>query len=136
MVPFILGPREHHGVTSASEYEQAQRNAIARLKASGARFDVHDVATPLVAFVSANNWVVDCECGAGNAVDPTWGVACCFACGAVHRSIVFPGDRVEVEAVLLDRTNPQQRHWVPGESPAQLREENRAMKATEAKGRP
>lgn len=134
MVSFILGPREHHGVATATAYEQQQASAIARLRESGARFAVHDVRAPLVAFVSANSWVVNCECGAGNAVDPVWGIACCFGCGAIHRSVVFPGDVAAVEAALLERERPTERHWLPGETPDDLREQARVMRAKRTEG--
>lgn len=122
-VPFLYGPREHHGVKSAADYRKAQAAFLAKKQRRGQRFEVHVERTQAVAFVSAGSWVIQCECGAGNATDPAWGVACCFACGAIHESVIFPDDVKAIEAALLDRAQPMTRHWLPGESAADLRAE-------------
>lgn len=123
MVTHLYTPRDHHLVRTKDQYASLHAAKIAKRAKRGRRVEVHDSPAPLVAYVSANSWVVQCECGAGNATDPAWGVAYCFACGAVHRSIVFPDDVAGVEAALLDRGEVMTRHWQPGETADDLRRE-------------
>lgn len=124
MVNFILGPREHHLVKTPQEYLEAQAVFIRRRQEAGARYEVHEVLLPLSARIDHNTWVVDCECGAGNAVDPEWPIACCFGCGAIHRGIVFPPNRSFIEELLLKRPDVTHRNWRPGESLDALKQEN------------
>lgn len=131
MVPFLYTARDHHSVRTAEEYRLAQMAWLARRAAAGGRAVVHDSPGALAARIDANTWLVDCECGAGNATDPAWGVAYCFGCGAVHRTIVFPDPsvRAAIEATLIARATPFDRSWRPGEPVAALAEENRSIGA-------
>ncbi len=122
MYQVILSAREMHGCGSVKEYNRLHETEIARAQARGLRLIVHD-SHSLVARIDHGRWIVDCECGAGNATDPEWGVAFCFACGARHKA-TFPDDREGVEAVLLHRPRTETRNWFPGESVAQLQAEN------------
>jgi hypothetical protein len=127
VVPFLLTPREHHNVSSLEEYRERQAATIAERRRRGARYELHDVETPIEARVDAGTWLVDCECGAGNATDPAWGVACCFGCGAIHTTVVFPAPRTceAIERLLVARPKPIDRAWRPGESLVDLMRENR-----------
>ena len=127
MVPFILGAREHHNVASAAVYRQKQAEAIALKVRRGARYQIHTIADPIVAYVSAGTWVVSCACGAGNATDPEWGVAYCFACGAQYDHVVFPAEWAALETALLERPEPAMRHWLPGESVAEIETQTAMM---------
>lgn len=131
MVPIIYGPQEHHRVRSVEEYRRAQAAFIAKQAQSGARVAVHDSPAPLVARIDANTWLIDCECGAGNATHPDWALACCFGCGAIHTAIVFPDPllRGAIETVLLGRPRPFDRSWRPGETLETLVAENLAINA-------
>lgn len=126
MVPFIACAREHHRVRTPEEYLGAHRRFIEKQAAAGLRYEVHESRVIVTARVCANQWVVDCECGAGNATDPEWVLACCFGCGAIHRNILFPPDRERsaIEALLLARLRPRDRHWLPGESVGDLTHQN------------
>ena len=124
MVPFILTPREHHGVRTQEAYLTKHATFIAEAQRGGARYEVHDSPVVVAARVSGNQWVIDCECGAGNSVDPVWNLACCFGCGAIHRTVVVPPDWLEITRVLLDRIRPATRHWDPRESVEDLIAEN------------
>jgi hypothetical protein len=126
MVTFLYTAREHHGVNSAEEYAARHASFLAKKRARGMRFDVHESEGALVARVDANSWIVDCECGAGNATAPDWGVAYCFSCGAIHRAIVFPGqDNCDlIEAVLVERVKPMTRGWDPDQTLVDLVAEN------------
>lgn len=127
MVPFLLTPREHHNVSSLEEYRERQAAHIAERRRRGARYEVHEVDTPIAARVDAGTWLVDCECGAGNATDPAWGQACCFGCGAIHTAVVFPepNAREAIELLLVQRPRPIDRAWRPEESLVDLMLENR-----------
>lgn len=127
MVPVVYTARDMHAVTDAAEYARKQRKAIARAAKAGVRVAVHDSPAPVVAYVNANRWVVDCECGAGNATDPAWGIARCFACGATHTTVVFPDDAAAIAAALVERPHVGNRHWTPGETVAGLRAEHARM---------
>lgn len=113
MVPIIYCAREHHGVPTIEEYRARHAAAILERRRVGHRVAVHESSALLIARIDANTWCVDCECGAGNATDPEWGIACCWGCGAVHTSIQFPAkDAIAaIEAALLERPRPFHRFW-------------------------
>lgn len=120
----ILSPREHHSVRTLEEYRHRYRAAIARKQRRGHRVQIHRVETPLVARINHGSWIVDCECGAGNACDPAWPITFCFGCGAEH-DVVFPAAHAEIATVLLHRPKTETRNWFPHETVHELREENR-----------
>ncbi len=126
MVPFVYTARENHGVTSAEDYLQKHASFIAKKAKRGSRVVVHDAVDPIAARVDANRWLVDCECGNCCATDPAWAVACCYDCGAIHRTVVFPDDEMRelFESVLVERWRPMDRGWAPGETLVDLVAEN------------
>jgi hypothetical protein len=128
MVTIIAGIREQHLVRDKEQLLVQHRAMIQRQAGRGARVAVHTSNAPKTAYIDLGRWVIDCDCGAGNATDPEWGIACCFACGAVHVSVVFPEDRTEVERILLLRPESKTRNWKPqqGETAVLLAEENQA----------
>lgn len=128
----ILGPREHHNVADLASYRRAHAQAILRKRTLGQRVQVHASKAPVQARVDAGTWLIDCECGSGNAVDPEDKVALCFACGAVHENVEFPDDVKGIERLLLARPAQWRRGWRPGESSRDLLRENRALKVDEA----
>lgn len=72
-----------------------------------------DDTTPIVAFISISQWVINCQCGAGNSVHPEWKMAGCYSCGRIHTNIIIPSDYIEIEKVLEERP-PANRHFFPG----------------------
>lgn len=127
-IPFILAAREMHGVKSADDYLRRHAAFVARNAKRGARFQVHeDLTGSNPARIDAGRWVADCSCGNTCATDPAWGLACCFACGAIYRSVVFPEDRQAIEAILVERPHPMQRGWDIGETLADLIVENEGI---------
>ena len=118
--------RDTHLVWDSEAYARAQGIAIGKLRSRGRPVQVHDRADPIPARVNWNRWIVDCPCGAGAGVDWDAGVARCFLCGAVHRTVVLDADRAAIEAALLQRPTPNTRHWGPGETVAALEAENTA----------
>lgn len=86
---------------------------------------------PARARVDHNRWIADCpDCGGAEFV---WrdgpSVMICQNClnggiGHAWRAVEFPGDIAAIEAALLARPLPQNRHWSPGESVADLLAEN------------
>ena len=116
--------REMYAVQDSEAYAFAQALAIAKLRARGQPVQVHDQAEPVAARVDWNCWIVDCSCGSGAGVDWDAGVARCFLCGAVHRTVVLAVDRAAIEATLLTRPTPHVRHWWPTETVADLEAEN------------
>lgn len=129
MVPFLFSPREHHNVQSVEAYRSVHAAFLAKRASRGARYVVHASPAPVTARVDANTWLIDCECGAGNATDPAWGLACCFGCGAVHEAIVFPADVDVIEALLLARPDVPRRGWDVGQSLVDLIRENVSVDA-------
>jgi len=75
--------------------------------------------------VSGGYWVVMCVCGNAPSAHPDWHLACCFECGAIYRYLDVPIDRAEIESVLVRRPMAH-RHWVVGETVADLARENAA----------
>lgn len=141
MVPYVetvIGrDGAHAGITTPDEYLAAHRRFIGRKVSAGLRVRVHESLVLRQARVHVNQWIIDCECGAGNAVDPRWGgIACCFGCGAIHRNILFPQAWKAIERELVARTEVSVRHWVPGESVEQLAAETAMLaEAEQRKGR-
>lgn len=129
MVPFILTAREHHAVTSPTDLRRRHQQALAKKARAGMRYQVHTDPQSLTAFISAGSWVVVCPaCGSGCATDPAWRLACCFACGAVYESVLFPSDATVIETVLIERPATATRNWQPSETVADLRAENRRFR--------
>lgn len=124
MVPFIETAREIHGVRSAQDYRRRQAAVLQTQTKRGGRSVVHDSTIPVVAYIAWNRWVIDCECGAGNATDPANPFACCFGCGAVHERVQFPPNVQAIERVLLQRVKPSTRNWFPQETVDDLIAEN------------
>ena len=113
---------EMHAVRDEIGYELAQVAALAKLRRHGHQVELHD-SPEVAARIEAGRWIIDCECGAGNAVHPEFSVARCFGCGAMHK-VKFPKDLADIEAMLLLRPQTVTRDWVPGETVATLRNEN------------
>jgi hypothetical protein len=93
-----------------------------------ARNGLHHRATgkTVRAYVSVNRWVADCECGGGIMVSRWNPECCCLDCGRVYAP-EFPADVDAGEKVLLDRPDPDTRHWLLGEPVAKLEAENDDM---------
>lgn len=95
----------------------------------------------VVARIDFGRWIGDCECGSANYVEPSDPVYFCATCGNAAsggklRGVVFPENRAEIEAELLERVvfvNPKLkpmdaalnarsavpglvRSWMPGET--------------------
>jgi hypothetical protein len=72
-------------------------------------------------------WVVDCpECPGCNDADPAEPVYLCTSCGFPEQlvRVEFPDRRAEIERLLLKRKHIANRNWRPGETLAQLRQQN------------
>ena len=115
MVPYIYTPRDHHNARTPEAYLEAHAAFLTKKAAHGRRERVHVSHVPCVARIDTGSWIIEGECGAGNATAPTWGFACCYACGAIHRAVRFPS-RKTVEAIehaLLLRPRVANRFWLP-----------------------
>lgn len=108
--------------------------------------------SPVLARIDHGRWLADCECGGAEYVDPNDPIFFCLACGnsaqaGAARLVAFPKDAAEIEMALLARpveatgssaferamtARPLvaglERSWSPGESLAQLRQQNREGK--------
>lgn len=120
-------------MTDLAGYRRRHEQAIAKKRNAGMRVAVHVSKVPVKARIDAGSWIIDCECGAGNAVDPEDKEARCFGCGAVHLDVEFPDPKgVEtIERLLLARPQQNLRGWRPGETANDLHRENRALKLEE-----
>lgn len=110
-------------VTSATEYERAHREAMARRALS----PVASAAQPPV-YVDGWKWCLVCagaDCDNRPAVG--WGIACCFDCGAVYTGLTLPDAAAEIERILALRPKLSQRSWLPTESIADLQAENLSL---------
>tara|TARA_B100000949_G_scaffold11685_1_gene8927 strand:- start:4270 stop:4548 length:279 start_codon:yes stop_codon:yes gene_type:complete len=81
-----------------------------------------EVPDPRDAYINHGRWVVDCTCNGAGLTSPAFGLTCCFDCGSVYTSVVFPSDHEEIESALMTRTDETTRNW-RGETVAQLRSE-------------
>jgi len=123
----ITGPLHAHGARSREEYLDKQRMHLTALERAyphhGAR-PVWHVVGQVNARISGGRWIVDCPCANCPSASPEWNLAACFECGAVYEDVVFPADRERVEAMLVARPQPQNRHWFPHETLDDLAREN------------
>ena|SRR3990167_5221828 len=78
-----------------------------------------------VALATGGKWVIVCVCGDAPMAHPDWDEARCFACGAIYRHLQWPPQRHAIEDALLARPQAITRAWLPGESVAVLRRQNR-----------
>lgn len=103
---------------------------ITKLVRAGSRIRVHEVQGDKRARVNHGVWLVDCECGAGVAVDPTFSAGYCFGCGAIQTTVIFPDsdDRLNIEHILLSRSMVANRNWEPTETLTDLAIENAERK--------
>jgi hypothetical protein len=67
-----------------------------------------DTNSPIKAIVAGGRWLAECECGGTYYVEPTDPLAFCDTCGNLLQSgkmrpVVFPPNRVAIEATLLER---------------------------------
>ena len=116
-IVLVRGPRE---------FEAWQQRSISRAKAKGRRVDVHTDTTPVTARIEQNRLIVDCQCGAGNAVDPDHALARCGECGAIHTDVILSPELPHIIALLEQRPMAKNRTWWPTETLADLRRENDA----------
>lgn len=129
----IKGPRELHSVRTPEAYREKHAKHIAARVREGHRLGVHQVLRLKAARIDWDSgWIVDCECHAGVSTDPRWGIACCFACGAVHTVVLFPVEWPSIERLLLARPQQKQRAWVPSETIEDLRAQNRSIGVSDA----
>ena len=75
-------------------------------------------------------WIVFCpDCAGaedGDPSDPRFFCMSCFnsACGGRWRRAVYPEDRAAIEALVLTRSDPATRAYLPGETLAEIRAQN------------
>ena len=88
---------------------------------------------PLKAGIDCGRWVVNCVCGGGIAIHPSWQFAACFTCGRSWSSIIFPSEEflAQLEPILKARAAGAIRRdprrfgsWWPEETLEDLRREN------------
>lgn len=118
---------DFHKVTSRQEYRALVEKAMAKRRAHGfSDARVIEVQDPVAAYINHGRWVIDCDCGAGNMVEPEWHMAACLGCGAVRYNIILPSeeDRAKIEEVLNIRPRFVNRNWNPGETIEKLKFEN------------
>lgn len=89
-----------------------------RQRQAGREFELSRSRKKLVAYVSHNRWVADCECGGGIALWRENTDACCLDCGTVYSAIEWPSDKeiAAAERVLAARVEESTRSWRPDQS--------------------
>lgn len=115
-----------HAVRDTAQYRRRHAAVMAKMRQTGRRVTVAESREPIEARIDHGRLIVDCPCGAGNAVDADATLACCFGCGLVHLHVVLPPkkDLAAIEKVLLRRQRPHHRNWTPGETVEKLQAEN------------
>jgi len=90
----------------------------------------HTVDAPLLVRVNDGRWIVQCEVcnGAQLASRNDHRFFCVDCCNVSHgggwRPVAWPAEHEAIEATLSARPLPNTRHWLPGESVADLEREN------------
>lgn len=113
----IGGPRECLRVDNREAFERRIRTIRVQLGLNPTLRLGTETLTP---HVSDGRWVVDCPCGSAGLASSEWNVGICADCGTIH-PLRFPRDREAVEAELLARPSPLQRHFFPGKDCATRR---------------
>lgn len=99
---------------------------------------VTNIQGSVTPYVNEGRWVADCPAGCGGALvvtnDPA--IFICPDCGSPENgnnwyAVVFPPDKATIERVLLVRPSrrpdhARTRNWLPWETVADLKRENRA----------
>lgn len=91
----------------------------------------------VLAYVNHSRWVADCPedgCQGTEFVDGAWPRFVCISCGSGVWRVVFPKDRLAIEALLLTRPEEENRNWSNGEDVADLKAENDANQKGEDDG--
>lgn len=131
----IITARSHYKYRSADEYTRWLRDLALRTGQDGQKIMPHqlvdDKAVPAIAYVNHGRWVADCPTGCGGAmlVEPDMPFVCgnCFN-AELHgkwRAVLWPDDKAGIETELEKRPLPHTANWLPGETVADLRRENR-----------
>lgn len=127
----LLGAKHVHAhVRTEADYRarhlEAMRRAVAMYPNLDCRLPWRPETQPAV-FVAGGFWQVRCVtpgCGNYPAVQPEWGLALCWDCGAVYDGLQVP-DATDIERVLMRRPMVH-RNWIQPETVADLERENRA----------
>jgi hypothetical protein len=84
----------------------------------------HPIPAPAYAFISEGRWVANCdECNGAEFVTEEQPMVC-GTCGAVSQ-VIWPDDVDGIEAVLVKRPKVVNRNYLPGETVALLKAENK-----------
>lgn len=130
MIFVIQTAREIHNCRTLDEFSLRHAEAIAAKQRRGERVELHRSVAPKVAYIDRGQWVIRCDCGAGNTFDPEWadGLALCFGCGAQHVNVTLPStqDRATLERLLLARPESKTRNWTSRETMEEIEAENEA----------
>jgi hypothetical protein len=91
------------------------------------------------AYVNDGRWIAHCPtigCGAALIVSPVDPRFLCPTCWQGYYRVEFPSDsEVEkIEALLAERPGPASRHWIPGETLAALRADNKLLRQAAEEG--
>lgn len=82
--------------------------------------------------INHGRWLAHCPfCAGAEMVDPDDPRFCCLSCynaavGGKWLPVKFPRDAAKLEAELLRRPQRENRNWLPSETLAQIRAENKA----------
>lgn len=94
-----------------------------------ARVNWSDVQGEVAAEIVRSSWRVSCPLCAGASViepdEPFFCVDCMMQANDFKPMlVVWPDKRSEIETLLLRRSDPQRRNWLPGETVGDLLKEN------------
>lgn len=87
--------------------------------------------TEIAAYVNHGRWIAECpDCANAQLACPDDQRFMCNNCanamnGGLWRRVIWPKNRAQLEAVLKLRP-PENQHWTPGETVADLKAENKA----------
>lgn len=133
-LPIIDGER-NHGTDFDTHVREFVGKYARRMGVTLPPRAVVATASPVAARIDAGRWIVECpDCHDAQYVwpDEAAPVFMCVACfnvtvGGSWRPVTMPSrrDRNAIEAALLARPLPGNRHWQLGETAAALRAENR-----------
>jgi hypothetical protein len=127
----IKTAKQQYGVQKAGGNYRVWLQGLVNMRWGKRLIDWKPAREPVRAWINKGDWAVNCpDCPESLIAEPGEPFFCphCLNVknGGRVRPVVFPENRVQIEAALLRRIDPNRRNWYPHETLDQLLQENAA----------
>lgn len=122
----ILTGKDQFSVKKRGGYRQYVHSLLLMRYGMAPDWELCD--SPVTAWINQGNWAADCECGGSMIVEPGEPYICPDCCNAAQggkaRPVIWPDEKKDIEAVILERPFPRNRNWLATETLETLVEQN------------